>query len=246
MGFGIHILNEDVYPLQSFEIYLRGCDLVGNLNLSGCSDVVFVDVYRNRISSVDVSDMPALRILGLQGNLIGSLDPTGLPACQGIDVGTNRLEAIDVSRNPELVELYVNGNRIRALDTSRNPKLKYLRCQDNLLTELDVTGNPLLRHLYATGNPLTSIRACAPGSDGAEPIELAAGEGGCVGLSFNPVYDARWKETGVWEQSYHAYPDEGSAFSGWFDEAGACASREQDWQDAYGTPRRLIARFERA
>ena len=24
VGLGIHILNEDVYPLQSFEIYLRG------------------------------------------------------------------------------------------------------------------------------------------------------------------------------------------------------------------------------
>lgn len=246
VGFGIHILNEDVYPLQSFEIYLRGCDLVGNLDLSGCADVVFVDLYRNRISSVDVSDMPELRILGLQDNLIGSLDPTGLPACQGIDAGMNRLEAIDVSRNPELVELYVNGNRIRALDTSGNPKLKYLRCQDNLLTELDVTGNPLLRHLYATGNPLKIIRACAPGSGGSEVIELAAGEGGCVGLSFNPVYDAQWKETGVWEQSYHAYPADGYAFSGWFDGSGACASCEQSWQDNYGTSRRLAARFERA
>ena len=246
VGFGIHILNEDVYPLQSFEIYLRGCDLVGRLDLSGCSDVVFVDVYRNRISSVDVSGMPALRILGLQGNLIEELDPTDLPACQGIDAGMNRLSSIDVLRNPELVELYVNGNRIGALDTSRNPKLKYLRCQDNLLTELDVTGNPLLRHLYATGNPLKAIRALAPGGDGGEPLELSAGEGGCVGLSFNPVYDAQWKETGVWEQSYHAYPADGYAFSGWFDESGACASRERDWQDDYGASRRLAARFERA
>ena len=35
IGLGIHILNEDVYPLQSFEIYLRGCDLVGHVDLSG-------------------------------------------------------------------------------------------------------------------------------------------------------------------------------------------------------------------
>ena len=31
IGFGIHIFNEDVYPLQSFEIYLRGCGLTGKL-----------------------------------------------------------------------------------------------------------------------------------------------------------------------------------------------------------------------
>lgn len=244
VGFGIHILNEDVYPLQSFEIYLRGCGLVGNLNLSGCKDVVFVDVYRNRISSVGVEDMPALRILGLQDNEIAELDPTGLPACQGIDVGMNRLGRIDVSRNRELVELYVNDNRLTSLDTSRNPKLKYLRCQNNGLTSLDVTENPLLRHLYATGNPLKSIRALAPGCDGTLPLELAAGEGGCVGLSFNPIYNAQWKETGEWEQSYHAYPDEGFSFAGWYDEAGVLVSQDADWMDEYGTSRVLEARFD--
>ena len=244
VGLGIHILNEDVYPLQSFEIYLRGCDLVGHLDLSGCKDMVFVDLYRNRISSIDVSDMPALRILGLQGNGIAALDPAGLPACQGIDVGMNRLESIDVSRNPELVELYVNDNRLTSLDTSCNAKLKYLRCQNNAIAELDVTGNPELRHLYATDNPLKSIRALAPGGAGNEPLELAAGPGGSVGLSFNPVYDAQWKETGVWEQSYHAYPDQGFAFAGWYDEHGELASGEADWTDEYGTSRILTARFE--
>lgn len=244
VGFGIHILNEDVYPLQSFEIYLRGCDLVGRLDLSGCTDVVFIDVYRNRISAIDVSNMPALRILGLQGNCIEQLDPTELPACQGIDAGANRLRSIDVSCNPELVELYVNDNELGSLDTSHNPKLKYLRCQNNHLTSLDVTANPQLRHLYATGNPLKRIDALAPGRDGSAPLSLSASSGGSVGLSFNPIYNAQWKETGEWEQSYHAYPDEGFRFTGWFDEAGAMASDEQDWPDEYGTSRNLEARFE--
>ena len=244
VGLGIHILNEDVYPIQSFEIYLRGCDLVGCLDLSGCADVVFVDLYRNRISSVDVADMPALRILGLQGNLIEAIDPTGLPACQGIDIGMNRLENIDVSRNPELVELYVNDNRLEALDTSHNPKLKYLRCQNNRITAIDATANPLLKHLYATGNPCQTIRALAPGSEGRKPLELRAEAGGCVGLSFNPIYNAQWKETGEWEQSYHAYPAEGFTFVGWYDERGELASDDADWMDGYGTSRVLEARFE--
>ena len=243
VGLGIHILNEDVYPLQSFEIYLRGCDLVGHLDLSGCTDMVFIDLYRNRISSVDLADMPALRILGLQGNEISALDPTGLPACQGIDAGMNRLQSIDVSHNPELVELYVNDNPLISLDTSRNAKLKYLRCQNNALTELDVTANPLLRHLYATGNPMKRIRALAPGSARQKPLELTAGQGGCVGLSFNPIYNAQWKETGEWEQSYHAYPDKGFAFAGWYDELGELVCSDADWMDEYGTSRVLTARF---
>lgn len=245
VGLGIHILNEDVYPLQSFEIYLRGCDLVGHLDLSGCKDVVFVDLYRNRISSIDVAGMSALRILGLQGNQISELDPTELPVCQGIDIGMNRLASIDVSRNPELVELYINDNQITSLDTSRNSKLKYLRCQNNALTELDTTENPLLRHLYATGNPLKRIRAMAPGGEGSRPLALTAGQGGSVGLSFNPLYNAQWKETGEWEQSYHAYPDEGFAFAGWYDEFGVLACEDADWIDEYGASRVLTARFSK-
>lgn len=243
IGLGIHIFNEDVYPIQQFEIYLRDCDLVGALDLSGCTDLVFVDVYRNRIQSVAVADMPSLRILGLQGNQIAQLDARGLPACQGIDIGNNRLESIDVTGNPELVELYVNGNELTALDTSQNRKLKYLRCQDNRLTSLDTTANPDLRHLYATGNPLTSIRACAPGSEGRLPLELTATVGGYVGLSFNPIYNAQWKETGEWEQSYHAYPAEGFEFLGWFDNEETRLFANADWTDEYGASRILTAQF---
>ena len=152
IGLGIHIFNEDVYPLQSFEITLRDCDLVGDLDLSGCADLVFVDLYRNRIGSVDVAGTPALRILGLQSNQIEHLDARGMPACQGIDIGNNRLTDIDVSGNPELVELYVNDNALSALDTTCNPKLKYLRCQNNNLHELDVTAGICTR-------PATRLRA---------------------------------------------------------------------------------------
>lgn len=245
VGLGIHILNEDVYPLQSFEIYLRDCDLVGHLDVSGCADMVFLDLYRNRITSVNVADMPAMRILGLQENQISALDPTGLPVCQGIDIGMNRLECIDVSQNPELVELYVNDNRLSSLDTSQNPKLRYLRCQNNRISELDTTRNPQLRHLYATGNPLKKVAALAPGRQEGLPLELVAGEGGSVGLSFNPLYDAQWKETGEWEQSYHAYPDEGYGFAGWYDREGTCLSTDADWVDGYGCSRCLEARFVR-
>ena len=43
IGFGINILNEDIYPLQSFEIYLRNCDLAGVIDLSDAEDLLFLD-----------------------------------------------------------------------------------------------------------------------------------------------------------------------------------------------------------
>ena len=243
IGLGIHIYNEDVYPLKSFEINLRNCDLTGELDISDCTDMVFLDLYHNRIASVKSKNMPSMRIFGVQDNLLEEIDVSEMPSCQGIDAGMNRLKAIDVSHNPELAELYINDNRFTEIDLSRNSKLKYFYCHNNHISALDTRANPLLRHLNATGNPMKSIRSLAPRREEEMPLELYAGDGGCIGLKFNPVYNAQWKETGQWQQSYYAYPDGGFLFDGWY-ENGVKVSEEEIWIDEYGTSRVLQARFK--
>ena len=244
IGLGIHIYNEDVYPLKSFEINLRNCDLVGELDISDCTDMVFLDLYHNRITSVKSKNMPSMRIFGVQDNLLERIDVTEMPSCQGIDAGMNKLKEIDVSHNPELAELYINDNDFAEIDLSHNPKLKYFYCHNNHIVELDTRSNPLLRHLNATENPMKSIRSLAPQREEKLPLELYAGDGGCVGLKFNPRYNAQWKETGEWQQSYYAYPDEGFRFDGWY-ENGTKVSEKETWIDEYGTSRILRAEYER-
>ena len=243
IGFGIHIFNEDIYPLQSFEIYLRGCDLTGSLDLTGQKDLLFVDIYHNRVSEVLVNGDTALRILGLQDNQIARLDVKDLVACQGIDAGKNRLSELDVSQNQELVELYVNDNQLEKMDLSHCLKLKYFYCHNNRMKELDTRNNPFLRHLNATGNPMKTILSLAPQRKDKLPLELTAGDGGSVGLQFNPVYNAQWKETGEWQQTYYAYPNEAYCFKGWYDPDGRLLSEEEQWTDEYGNSRILHAVF---
>lgn len=244
IGFGIHILNKDVYPLQSFEIYLRNCGLTGNLDLEGQNDMVFLDVYHNRITSVRTGELHSMRIFGVQDNLLERLDVTKMIACQGIDAGKNHLRSIDVSKNPELVELYINDNCFTEIDLSCNAKLKYFYCHNNNITSLDTRHNPMLRHLNATGNPLKEIRSLAPQREEVLPLELYAGNGGSIGLMFNPVYNAQWKETGEWQQSYYAYPNSGYRFIGWQDRDGNLLSKEASWVDEYGRSRTLTAVFQ--
>lgn len=244
-GFGIHIFNEDVYPLKSFEIYLRNCGLSGALDISGCTDMVYLDVYHNKITSVKSDNLPSMRIFGVQDNLLERIGVSSMPRCQGIDAGMNRLKEIDVSKNPELVELYINDNAFTEIDLSLNPKLKYFYCHRNRITGLDTRKNPLLRHLNATENPMKAIRSLAPQNEKALPLEVYAEEGGCVGLKFNPVYNAQWKETGEWEQTYYAYPGEGFRFEGWYED-GVKVSCDAVLKDVYGTSRILRARFSRA
>ena len=245
IGLGIRIYNEDVYPLKSFEINLRSCGLVGELDVSDCTDMVFLDLYHNRIASIRSKNMPSMRIFGVQDNRLESIDVSEMPSCQGIDAGMNRLREIDVSRNPELVELYINDNAFTEIDLSHNPKLKYFYCHNNHIAALDTRANPLLRHLNATRNPMKSIRSLAPQREEKLPLELYAGDGGYVGLKFNPVYNAQWKETGEWQQSCFAYPEEGFRFVGWY-ENGVKVSDDETWIDEYGASRVLKAMFERS
>lgn len=90
------------------------------------------------------------------------------------------------------------------------------------------------------------ILSLAPRRDAPLPLELTAGDGGRVGLQFNPVYDAQWKETGEWRQTYYAYPDAGHRFAAWLDPEGRPLSTDAQWPDAYGESRVLYARFEKA
>lgn len=244
IGLGIHIYNEDVYPLKNFEINLRNCDLIGELNISDCEDMVFLDLYHNRITSIKSKNLPSMRIFGVQDNLLETIDTTEMPKCQGIDAGMNKLKEIDVSKNKELVELYINDNDFTEIDLSNNKKLKYFYCHNNNISELDVRANPLLRHLNATGNPMNFIRSFAPQNEEMLPLELYADVGGHVGLKYNPIYNAQWKETGEWEQSYYAYCDDGYRFNGWY-ENGIKVSDEELWVDEYGKSHILKAKFEK-
>ena len=243
IGFGIHIFNEDIYPIQNFEIYLRKCELTGQLDLSGCENLLFVDLYHNGITGINVAGAKMLRILGLQDNRIEKLDIKDLAFCQGIDAGMNRLQTLDVSRNSELVELYINNNQFSEINLKPCPKLKYFYCHKNRIEKLDTTGNPMLRHLNATENPMKEILSLAPQRDEHLPLTLRAEGPGTVGLKYNPVYDAQWKETGEWQQTYYAYPQEGASFTGWFNSQGEQLSMESQWMDKYGASRVLTARF---
>lgn len=92
---------------------------------------------------------------------------------------------------------------------------------------------------------MVEILSLAPQQSERQPLELYAGCGGTVGLKFNPVYNAQWKETGEWQQSYYSYPEERYRFVGWQDEGGNMVSANAVWIDAYGSSRILKAVFER-
>ncbi len=243
IGFGINISNSNVYPPLNFEIYLRNCDLVGELDLSDKPDMLFIDVFHNRISKINLKNSSAIKVLGLQDNILSELDISDLAQCQGVDAGYNRISEIDVSKNSELIELYVNNNKLKNIDLSGCPKLNHFYCHENEITKLDTRFNPELENLNATENPMKEIYSTAPKSNGALPLQLFAENGGYVGLRFTSGYNYRQKNSVELDQRYFAMPEEGFSFDGWYAPNGEVISKKAIFEDTYGTSRILTARF---
>ena len=80
--------------------------------------------------------------------------------------------------------------------------------------------------------------------DGGGDEHHVAHGGGSGGPDVDAVIDER-RETGEWQQSYYACPDEGRSFKGWYDETGKLVSADAVWNDEYGTSRILTAEFEK-
>jgi len=144
--------------------------------------VVYLSCGSNQLTSLDVSNNPALTYLSCDNNQLTSLDVSYNTALTLLDCHGNLLTTIDVSSNTELISLYcylnqitnlnVNHtlmylscghNQLATLDVSGATALIALDCNDNQLTTLDVSGNTNLCHLRCYNNLLTTLNVSSDG-----------------------------------------------------------------------------------
>ena len=109
------------------------------------------------LTSLDVSNNPALKYLYCDNNQLTSLDVSNNPALEDLDCYNNQLTSLDVPNNPALVVLHCYNNQLTSLDVSNDTELKDLSCYNNQLTSLDVSNNPALESLACSYTHLTSL-----------------------------------------------------------------------------------------
>lgn len=109
------------------------------------------------LTSLDISQNPALITLNCRNNKLNSLDVSNNPALESLDCSNCQLKSLDVSQNPALTTLHCYSNELTSIDVSNNPALTELQCGENSLTTLDVSMNPVLDYLDFRNNQLTAI-----------------------------------------------------------------------------------------
>ena len=129
----------------------------------------YLDVKDNQITSLDVSKNTNLTYLKVYDNQITNLDVSKNIKLETLDVTGNKITNLDVSKNIKLEKLNVTGNKITSLDVSKNIKLETLDVGNismtngdategnNKITNLDVSKNTNLTYLNAFCSGITSL-----------------------------------------------------------------------------------------
>ena len=141
--------SDSIYAYNAGVSSLQGIEAFTNLS--------FLSVSSNTISSVDLSQNSQLKSFIAPFNNLSTIDVSGNPLLQQLEVSSNFLTSIDVTQNPLLRRLELAYNTITALDLSQNPLLEELNISNNVIGSLDLSQNPLLEEMYLSNNVIGSL-----------------------------------------------------------------------------------------
>jgi Leucine-rich repeat (LRR) protein len=153
----------DDYVTTSAIDTITSLAIFGNYNIADFTGIEdFIDLtilicWNNQITSLDVSNNPALTYLDFQNNQLTTLDVSNNPDLTYLDCADNQLTTLDVGNNTDLTHLECQYNQITSLDVSNNTSLDWLNCRTNQLTSLDVSNSTALTYLECRSNPLTYL-----------------------------------------------------------------------------------------
>jgi len=193
-----------------FHVDAGSVGLSGNLDLSGCTALMYLNCHDNFLVSLDVSDCTALESLYCGSNQLTELDVSTnmslmslachsnklsvLNVSNNVDLtflscSSNQLMLLDVSKNENLTSLYCSSNQLTKLDVSKNTSLTYLICEDNRLIVMDVSQSTALTYLNCSFNHLTFSRLPMPSNNYSnyyytyQSVTATLGSGNVVDLS---------------------------------------------------------------
>ncbi len=134
-GSGCTIRSDVLGSLPEYFIHSYSDNKTHTIALQGSRPNTITDVqcYNNKITRLDISNNPKLKIL---------------------NVLKNDLESIDVSKNPELTQLNCTWNKLKSIDLSKNTLLENFSCENNLIESLEVGNNPKLRSIFIRSNQM--------------------------------------------------------------------------------------------
>jgi surface protein len=159
----IDVQNLGINDLTGIEAFSNITQLDINRNnltevdLSNNKELTHLVAYTNNFTSIDLSNNTKITNLNLNSNALGTLDVSNLPDLFTLQCRSCELTALDISANTVLEFLTINANSLSTIDVAQNTVLKTFNVNGNNLSTLDVTSNVNLTTLSIGSNELTAI-----------------------------------------------------------------------------------------
>jgi hypothetical protein len=137
-------IEADWEKLTSLEyIYVTGGSITqSKLDFSGFAVLDYVTLSGiENLTELDASNCASLGRLNVYGEKLDSLNVTGDTALKSLECPGDQLQELDVSTNPALQTLYCENNQLSNLDITHNLALKYFECYNNPIESLDLSQN---------------------------------------------------------------------------------------------------------
>ena len=157
--------QEKMLTATSTQVVLKGkitelyCDQnkITSLNVQGLNALKLLDCSGNQLTSLDVQDLTALQVLSCTENLLVSLDVRHLTVLRELYCSFNKLKVLNVQGVANLETLKCYRNDLISLNMQGLASLRGLDCCYNQLTSLDTHGLPYLSSVICYNNRLTSL-----------------------------------------------------------------------------------------
>ena len=137
------------------ELRCRDQEIESAAGIEHLTGLKLLDLTRNALSKLDLSNNVQLEEVFLGNNELSSLDISGCSALSHLEVFINQLDELDVSNNPQLEAIHANKNDLEVIDLRHNKALVDLRLSGNELSEIDLSANDKLERLDLEKNPLS-------------------------------------------------------------------------------------------
>ena len=130
---------------------------VTSIDLSGCSQLNYIDVTRSKVVSINVSGCTQLEQLTADDNEITSIDLTGCNQLKYFFFKSNPMTSLNLSGLSSLKTITCYEGQLTSLDVSDCTSLSNLYCSDNPLTSINLSGCTEIESLNFNGLQLTSL-----------------------------------------------------------------------------------------
>lgn len=100
----------------------------------------------NKITNLNIKDLPSLTSLSVSACNMKTLDLSGNPHLKDLSL-YETVETLDLTSNPELESITCASLNLKSINVTKCPLLKTMNCRNNFLETLDISGNPLLTTL---------------------------------------------------------------------------------------------------